>query len=209
MISNTLLITGVNEGGILENSFVERIPIILNETEKMCRANDLDAKQTMHMRLLAEELICMLPELLNYGTGSFWIESEDKNYELHLKVEARDHFDVDIDKLLSVSKSGKNAAAKGIINKICIAVDYMLSDRAKLAEADPYSFYTMGMSDHSGTASWSLLDYRNNLQNSSASDSKEEDWDELEKSIIANLADDVIVGVIGRKINIVIKKAFN
>ena len=182
---------------------------IPNESQKTAEYNGLDRKSTMRLRLLSEELICMLPELLNYGTGEFWIETHGKNYELHLKVEARDHFDVDMDKILSVSKSGKNAAAKGIINKICIAVDCMLSDRAKLAEADPYSFYTMGMSDHSGTASWSLLDYRNNLQNSSASDSKEEDWDELEKSIIANLADDVIVGVIGRKINIVIKKEFN
>ena len=181
---------------------------IPNEAQKTAEYNGLDKKSAMRVRLLSEELICMLPELLNYGTGSFWIESEDKNYELHLKVEARDHFDVDIDKLLSVSKSGKNAAAKGIINKICIAVDYMLSDRAKLAESDPYSFYTMGMSEHSGAASWSLLDYRNNLQNSESFESKEDNWDELEKSIIANIADDVIVGVIGRKIDIIIKKKF-
>ena len=84
----------------------------------------------------------------------------------------------------------------------------MLSDRAKLAESDPYSFYTMGMSEHSGAASWSLLDYRNNLQSSESFENKEDNWDELEKSIIANIADDVIVGVIGRKIDIIIKKKF-
>jgi hypothetical protein len=35
------------------------------------------------------------------------------------------------------------------------------------------------------------------------------DWDELEKSIIANLADDVIVGVKGRKANFIIVKKFS
>ena len=181
---------------------------IPDEAQKVAEYNGLDAKSSMRLRLLSEELICMLPQLLSYGDGEFWIENSGKDYELHLNLEARDHFDLDMDKVLSVSKSGKNAAAKGIINKICIAVDYMLSDRAKLAEADPYSFYTMGMSNHSGAASWSLVDYRNNLRNSESHETKEEDWDELEKSIIANLADDVIVGIIGRKVSMIIKKSF-
>ena len=49
---------------------------------------------------------------------------------------------------------------------------------------------------------WSLSNYR--------SGTKEEtkEWDELEKSIIAKLADDVIVGIIGEKVEIVIKKKF-
>ena len=34
-------------------------------------------------------------------------------------------------------------------------------------------------------------------------------WDELEKSIIANLADDVIVSVKGNRVEIEIKKNFN
>ena len=37
---------------------------------------------------------------------------------------------------------------------------------------------------------------------------RKEYWDELEKSIVANLADDVIVGINGRVVDIVIKKRF-
>ena len=35
-----------------------------------------------------------------------------------------------------------------------------------------------------------------------------EEWDQLEKSIVAKLADDVIVGVRGKKVEIIIKKKF-
>ena len=38
--------------------------------------------------------------------------------------------------------------------------------------------------------------------------SENEKWDELEKSIVAKLADDVIVGVRGKNVEIVIKKEF-
>ena len=36
----------------------------------------------------------------------------------------------------------------------------------------------------------------------------EDEWDQLEKSIVTRLADDVIVGVRGKKAEIIIKKKF-
>ena len=50
---------------------------------------------------------------------------------------------------------------------------------------------------------WSLNNYRNVVHEENV-----EDWDELEKSIIASLADDVIVGVKGKKASIVVVKKF-
>ena len=35
-----------------------------------------------------------------------------------------------------------------------------------------------------------------------------EEWDELEKSVIANLADDVTVGVLNGKVDMVVRKKF-
>lgn len=46
-----------------------------------------------------------------------------------------------------------------------------------------------------------MLQYENNPK-------KEEEWDQLEKSIVAKLADNVIVGVMGKKVDIIIKKEF-
>ena len=43
---------------------------------------------------------------------------------------------------------------------------------------------------------WSLMSYRDALDNMSGSDTEpEEPWDELERSIVASLAKDVVVGI--------------
>ena len=175
---------------------------LLDETEKAAVYNSLDKKQTIRLRLLAEELINMLPELLEYIKGEFWVESQDKNFELHLSATVDDMFSADREKLLSVSKSGKNAAATGIMGKVRTAFENMLVDyMAAAAYAD--SYYTMGIATDpmSYTAMWSLNTYKQAEKN-------KEDWDELEKSIIANLADDVLVGIKGRQVDIIIKKNF-
>ena len=51
---------------------------------------------------------------------------------------------------------------------------------------------------------WSLDEYRNTVKK----EEKTAEWDELEKSVIASVADDVIVGVKGKNANIVIVKKF-
>jgi hypothetical protein len=51
--------------------------------------------------------------------------------------------------------------------------------------------------------SWSLINYK------TAVEEKEEDATaELERSIVAKLADDIIVGVRGKNVEIVVKKSF-
>lgn len=177
------------------------------EAEKTAKYNELDKKSALRLRLIAEEMICMLPQLLSYGSGKFWIENSGSSYELHLSVTPKDTLDVDTEKVLSVSTSGKNAAAKGIIGKICTAVETMLNTSAKLAREDPYAFPMAGMYDYAGSMAWSLTTYRKELDSVPAKGSSEE-WDELERSIIANIADEVIVGIRGGKIDIVIKKEF-
>ena len=51
---------------------------------------------------------------------------------------------------------------------------------------------------------WSLEQYRGTVKK----EEKSEAWDELEKSVIASVADDVIVGVKGKLANITIVKKF-
>ena len=52
---------------------------------------------------------------------------------------------------------------------------------------------------------WSLKQYQNCVKEDA---SEKDKWDELEKSILVKLADDVIVGVRGKTVDIIIKKRF-
>ena len=49
---------------------------ILQESEKAAAYANLDKKEALNLRLMAEELIGMLPELLDFSDGEFWIECE-------------------------------------------------------------------------------------------------------------------------------------
>lgn len=181
---------------------------IFKEVEKSAQYNRLDKKQELHLRLLAEELVSMLPELLEIGSGEFWIENNGMDFELHAAIKSKGLSVFDRENVLSVSSSGKNAAASGILSKIKLVAENMLGDFIEVskmgAENGWYDFYDMGSGvETMYVSSWSLSNYKENVDNNT------EEWDELEKSIIASIADDVIVGVKGKEVDIIIKKRFN
>ena len=187
-----------------ENDFLNEA---LEQTEKAAKYGELDSKQTIRLRLLTEELLNMLPEMLEYCKGEFWVENEKKEYTLCVNVTLDDILDADRNMVMSVSTSGKNAAAVGIMGKIRAVTEMMLVDYINAQAENPYNFYSMGMEPdmYNYVNAWTLEQYRRSAQE------KEENhavWDELEKSIIANLADDVIVGIIGKKVDIKVKKSF-
>lgn len=190
---------------------------VLAEVEKVTTYNGLDGKKALRLRLLAEELCGMLPGLTQNFSGRFWAENDGEDYELHVELKA-DDMNLDLrDELISVSKSGKNAAAKGIMGKIRAVAETML-----LAAFDPtlqslpsgefydYHGYNMGFGYIDPTIavetgyvySWSLFNYK------TAVVEKEDEYAELERSIVAKLADDIIVGVRGVNVEIVVKKSF-
>ena len=190
---------------------------VLNEVEKVTTYNGLEDKKALRLRLLAEELCGMLPGLIENFSGEFWAENYGETYELHVELKA-DDMSIDLrDELISVSKSGKNAAAKGIMGKIRAVAETML-----LAASDPtlqtlpagefydYYGYNMGFGYIDPTIavetgyiySWSLFNYK------TAVEEKEDEYAELERSIVAKLADDIIVGVRGKNVEIVVKKSF-
>ena len=190
---------------------------VLSEVEKVTAYNGLEGKKALRLRLLAEELCGMLPGLVENFSGKFWAENDDNNYELHVELKA-DDMSIELrDELISVSKSGKNAAAKGIMGKIRAIAETML-----LSVSDPSiptpggefydcNGYNMGFGYMDATVmyetgyvyTWSLYNYK-----TAVSENQDEAYDELERSIVAKLADDIIVGVRGKNVEIVVKKAF-
>ena len=159
----------------------------------------------------------MLSGLVENFNGKFWVENEGNDYRLHVELKA-DDMSIELrDELISVSKSGKNAAAKGIMGKIRAVAETML-----LAAFDPTvsvpsgEFYDShgfnigtgytdpAISSETGYVySWSLFNYK-----SAVEENEKDAYAEIERSIVAKLADDIIVGVRGKNVEIVVKKSF-
>ena len=190
---------------------------VLAEVEKVTAYNGLEDKKALRLRLLAEELCGMLPGLVENFSGKFWAENDGDNYELHVELKA-DDMNIDLrDELISVSKSGKNAAAKGIMGKIRAIAETMLlvaSDPTLAIPAEEFydcHGFNMGFGyidpvvamETEYMYSWSLYNYK------TAVEEKEDDaYAELERSIVAKLADDIIVGVRSNNVEIIVKKSF-
>lgn len=190
---------------------------IFDELEKFAAYQELDHKETLRLRLLAEELLGMLGGIVGDYGAYFWLEGEKKNVTLHLEA----YVEMDIDKkeeLLAVSSTGTNMAARGLMGRIRDMVDtYLLNydDISQYAmdsgmgpmDYDDYGLMNAGM-DWSDS-SWSLERYRDDVEARHTDDAAaEKAWDELEKSIVAKLADDVQVGIRSDKVEIVIRKKF-
>lgn len=161
---------------------------IFTEVDR-CAAHDvLSRKRWLQLRLLAEELTGVLPSLLKWSKGVFWLENEGSRYELHVSLNTSIGSVEQRDQLLALSTSGKNAAAVGIMGKIRCAIE-----RAALAKQAENS---------TGVSEWTLKNYRAQAPGTQGK------WNELERSIIANLADDVIVSISKENVDITVIKTF-
>lgn len=187
----------VKKGGLgLEN--------ILLEVEKVTEYNGMQKEAALRLRLLAEELVGMLPELVKNFEGRFWLQNDENRYELHTELSVENLSREVKEALLTVSANKKNAVASSFMGKLRDVVENMLllSD----VPSDPDYLYGYETLDVHYMYAWTL-EYYINQQKERFPDNREK-WDELEKSIVAKLADDVIVGVRGKKVEIIIKKEF-
>ena len=119
--------------------------------------------------------------------------------------------------LLSVSHTGRNAAAKGFMAKLGEVISGALYGVGRTLDAygeETIRYGIVHASEAVGAGAdmmpiWTLSNYRDALSEArGGDDDAEAAWDELEKSIVARLADDVVVGVRGDRIDLVITKKF-
>ena len=162
----------------------------------------------MQLRLLCEEIDGMLPNIIDDFKGDFWIEFEDGVCKINVVIKAAELTANKKEKLIDVSKNKKNAAAVGIVGKIRDSIENFFMDEDRM-EALALSTNSVGLgtgySDGVDYAYlWRLEEYRKSVKK----EEQAEAWDELEKSVIASVADDVIVGVKGKQANITIIKKF-
>ena len=184
-------------------------------TEKLAVDGGLDKKQCLHLRLLAEELFGMIRSITREVKADYVVNQDGKSYELHLETEVELTMEMR-EEMLSVSSSGKNEAAKGFMGKLrdVIRVSLLPSENLPgISERTGLGLMNMGETTGSGIREagvgyeWSMSVYKDNLE-SKRRDETEEAWDELEKSIVANIADEVKVYIKRTKVHAVIMKTF-
>ena len=193
----TDVITVRNTGARMEEA--------LQLAEKVAVYKNLSHKDALHLRLLAEEAMGMFRSIAGDVTGRFWIEDDEKAFQIHLQVKT-DMDEQQRRQLISASSSGKNEATRGLMGKIRAFFEPVESAPAFFDMAPMYD-----MSERMYiNMEWSMRAYREQLQDAVIRKRRgaAAAWDELEKSVISNIADDVKVSVYGRDAELIIYKKF-
>lgn len=166
----------------------------------------LSSRDALRLRLLTEEMVGLLQGLTGEVEADFYIEEEDNNYTLHLSTDT-EMYAAKRQRLMEVSTSNRNAAAVGITGKLRSLFESLLEPRD--AESAPMSAFgllgALGNPTSRGTSMWSLSEYKEQVK---TGENAAENWDELERSIVANIADEISVGIKGKFVEMIISKRF-
>ena len=191
----------------------EGIAEALKQTEAVAVYKSLPKKDSVHLLLLTEETTGMMKALTGNHDADFWIEDDGSTFHIHLKTETKMNTELR-KKLLSASTSGENIAAKGVMGKVKDIFNRLIEPtESTIPYAYSAGFQTMGNSTMGAAAMaknmsiparnvWSLNKYKNSVE------SGDEAWDELEQSIVANIADDIEIGISDNYVEMVIYKSF-
>lgn len=147
----------------------------------------IKGKDALRLKLLSEEVLRLAKSIIGYGIMNFWLEGNSRVTKIYLTAD--NHMDKSKqEQLISVSSTGENSVEKGFFGKL-------------------RSLFTI---DAPGNSTWSLKDYEEELRRRKEEDKySQEAWDDLERSLVANLADDIEVGVSKDSIQMVVTKDFS
>ena len=185
-----------------------RMEIALQQAEKVAEYKGLSKKNAMHLRLLTEEMMGLMRSITGEAEGKFWIEDMDDNYELHLQTVTRMTSEKR-EQLLSTASSGKNESARGLMGRLRDFFDRG-ADEDISGYTSPLLLHCMYESSSTSTLDWewSMARCEEVLAPYVKKEDKEalEAWDELEKSVVGHIADDVKVSILGRTVEMTIEK---
>ena len=192
---------------IVVSSKGKRMETALAQAEKIAAYKGLSGKNALQLRLLTEEMLGLMRAITGETEGQFWIEDQDGEYQLHLRVQTRLNSE-EREELLSVSSSGKNESAKGLMGRLADFFDWGSDE--DLAYASP--LLVPDALEYSSSPAldweWSMMRYENALNVRMEQDdaAAREAWDELEKSVVKHVADDVRVSIRNGTVEIIILK---
>ena len=175
MKSDVILIDNTGKG--FENAVAE--------TGKVAAYQGMSGKNVLHLELMTEEMLSLVRSVTGEMQASFWIETEGKQYDLHVTTQTV----MDKEKrylLLSSASSRKNEAAKTFLGFLRNAFE-----EAMAADVD-----------HSSDIP---LDVLNDLPNHPIEDPE---WDGYERSVLRKVADNVKIAIRGGVVDMTVSKVF-
>ena len=155
----------------------------LIQTTKSAQFRNLSHKETLQLRLCAEEMLSLARSVTGKMQASFWVESTGKQFDMHLSTKTV----MDREKrenLLASATSRKNEAAATFLGKLRDAFEQaMLSDVT-------YSIPEDALDD--------LANHPIEIP----------EWDEYEQSILRKVADEVKIAIRGDMVDMTITKKY-
>ena len=155
----------------------------LTQTEKAAQYRGLSRKESLQLRLCTEELLSLARSVTGEMKASFWLESEEKRFSLHLSTETV----MDREKrknLIASATSRRNEAANSFLGKLRDAFE-----EAMVVEAN------------AEIPEEAMDDMFNRVIEIPA-------WDEYAQSILRNLAVEVKIAIRGRLVDMTVIKSF-
>ena len=155
----------------------------LAQTTKTAQFRNLTHKETLQLRLCAEEMLSLARSVTGEMQATFWLESEGKQFDMHLSTKTI----MDKEKrnnLIASATSRKNEAASTFLGKLRDAFE-----EAMVTEVD-YSIPEDAVDD--------LANHPIVIP----------EWDEYEQSILREVADEVKIAVRGDTVDMTITKSF-
>ena len=175
----------------------------LREADRVAAYREMTKKDAIHLRLLVEEMMGMVRAIAGNTDAQFWMEAEKDEYRLHLRFltgldpEKRE-------KLLSAASSGRNENAKGFTGRLRSFFNWCFCSEP-VRFSDPLML--PDVLENATNWEWSMARYERTLAVKKQNDpSAQEAWDELEKSVVAHVADDVKVFIRNSEVEMVIIK---
>lgn len=147
----------------------------VDQTRRTAEYRRLSRKDSLHLQLLAEEMLSLIRSVTGEVKASFWIEGDDDQLELHVCTETvMDK--AKRDALISAASSKRNDAARGVLGRLREAFEKaMLSDVNQAEDDAPEDLLADLPGGTFGTG----------------------DWDGYERSVVKKLADWVRISIRG------------
>jgi hypothetical protein len=171
---------------------------ILSEIERFGKITDLPQASSNKLRLLAEEMLSLTVRMFEDLKYEFFAENDGQKFMLNLSAETM-VTSGQKEKLISLSSSGENIAVKGVIGKISETFSELLAGGDTGYEVLDIPYWQYGSAWGMHSAYFHLSAY----QSEQPKKSEDEKWDGIEKSIIETLVSDMLIGVKGKRVEMI------